>query len=230
VRSGSTSATVSIAAAVAIALGVGCAHPISIGIPGPGGSPGPSASPSPGVSSSPIPCGSPDINVSEFIAMTSTATATDDPNYGVINGYTDHYIDGFPSQTANVITVPSSTLIQFANLEPLPAQPPEIVHSAAALPTAFPSPSYTFPPSEQTALGTQISTTPWSTGPIGQDLMNFNICYSQTFTLPIGPGAYAFGDLQYFGLSNMRDVIVVSASARAHLRAYRGIRRATPAP
>jgi len=177
-----------------------------------------------------MPCGSPDINVTEFIAMTSTATATDDPNYGVINGYTDQYVGGFPSQTANVIVVPSSTLIQFANLEPLPAQPPEILHSAAALPTAFPSPSYSFPPDEQTALGTQISTTPWSTGPVGQDLVNFNICYSQTFTLPAGPGVYAFGDLKYFGLSNMRDVIVVSADAPIRRRGVGRLRRPTPAP
>jgi len=163
--------------------------------------------------------------------MTSTATATIDPNYGIIDGYTDQFVDGFPSQVANVITVPSSTLIQFANLEPLPIQPPEILHSAAAVPTAFPSPSYTFPPNEEAPLGTKISTQPWSTGPVGQDLVNFNICYSQTFTLPSGPGVYAFGDLQYFGLSNMRDVIVVSAATQ-HQRRQPGVplRRATPLP
>lgn len=225
-----TLTAVASATAVVIALAVGCAHPISVGLPGPGGSPGPSASPSPGASSSPMPCGSPDISVNEFIAMTSTATATTDPNYGVIDGYTDQYIDGVPSQVANVITVPSSTLIQFANLEPLPFQPPEIVHSAAALPTAFPSPSFTFPPSEAVALGTQISSQPWSTGPIGQDLVNFNICYSQTFTLPAGPGVYAFGDLGYFGLSNMRDVIVVSGSMEHTVKSHAELRRATPPP
>lgn len=217
--------------AVTVALGVGCAHPFRVAFPDPRGSSTPGGpSPSPGASGSPLPCGSPDPNVFEFIAMTSTATATDDPNYGVINGYTDQYIDGVPAQVANVITVQSSTLIQFANLEPLPFQPPEIVHSAAALPTAFPSPSYTFPPSEQMPLGTDISTQPWSTGPVGQDLVNFNICYSQTFSLPPGPGVYSFGDLQYFGLSNMRDVLVVSRSAPRSQRRYSRLRRPTPLP
>lgn len=215
--------------AVTVALVVGCAHANSVGVPDPRGSSTPGG-PSPSPSGSPVPCGSPDPNVFEFIAMTSTATATKDPNYGVVNGYTDQYIDGVPSQVANVITVASSTLIQFANLEPLPLQPPEIVHSAAALPTAFPSPSYTFPPVEQAPLGTKISAQPWSTGPVGQDLVTFNICYSQTFTLPTGPGAYAFGDLTYFGLSNMRDVIIVSGSAPRSHRRQQPLRRPTPLP
>lgn len=178
-----------------------------------------------------MPCGSPDINVSEFVAMTSTATATADPTYGIIGGYTDQYdVFGAPSQVANVIKLPPSTLLQFVNLEPLPNEPPEVFHSAAALPTAFPSPSYTFPPGEQAALGTQISAQPWSTGPVGQVLGSNEICYSQTFALPAGPGVYAFGDLQYFGLSNMRDVVVVSADAPArHISPHRR-RRARPKP
>lgn len=217
--------------AVTVALAVGCAHPLQLAVPDPRGSSTPGGpNPSPGASGSPVPCGSPDPNVFEFIAMTSTATATNDPNYGVINGYTDQYIDGVPAQVANVITVPSSTVTQFANLEPLPFQPPEIVHSAAALPTAFPSPSYTFPPNEEVPLGTVISNLPWSTGPVGQDLINFNICYSQTFTLPARPGVYAFGDLTYFGLSNMRDVVVVSADASVRHPSSRRLRRAKPKP
>ena len=162
--------------------------------------------------------------------MTSTATATADPTYGIIDGFTDQYdAFGAPSQVANVVTLPPSTLLQFVNLEPLPNEPPEILHSGAALPTAFPSPSFTFPPSEQVALGTQVSTQPWSTGPVGQVLGSSEICYSQTFTLPAGPGVFAFGDLQYFGLSNMRDVIVVSGSARMYGQ-VRPLRRATAPP
>jgi len=164
--------------------------------------------------------------------MTSTATATIDPNYGIIDGFTDQYdVFGAPAQVASVITLPPSTPLQFVNLEPLPNETPEILHSAAALPTAFPSPSFTFPPSEESALGTQIGSQPWSTGPVGQDLVNLNICYSQTFTLPAGPGTYAFGDLRYFGLSNMRDVIIVSGQARSHIgHTLKPLRRATPGP
>ena len=168
--------------------------------------------------------------------MTSTATATFDPIYGIVDGYTDQFFGGQPASVANVITVGSSSVIQFVNLEPLapipnpPATPTVIVHSAAALPTAFPSPSFTFPPQEQGTLGAQIAAQPWSTGAVGQDITGGNICYSQAFTLPIGPGTYAFGDLQFFGLSNMRDVIVVSAAATTRRQDHQTLRRATPRP
>lgn len=163
--------------------------------------------------------------------MTSTATASVDPNYGIVDGYTDQY-DAFgqPSQVANVVTLAPSTSLQFVNLEPLPNEPPEIIHSAAALPTAFPSPSYTFPPGEQVSLGTQITSQPWSSGPVGQDLVGANICYSQTLTLPAGPGVFAFGDLQFFGLNNMRDVIVVTANAQTKRYGTSPLHRATPVP
>ncbi|MGA8474902.1 MAG: hypothetical protein WB681_07510 [Candidatus Cybelea sp.] len=46
----------------------------------------------------------------------------------------------------------------------------------------------------------------WSTGrieaPVSQQ------CYSQTFTLT--PGIYYFGDLDYYNLSNFRDVLIVA--------------------
>jgi hypothetical protein len=165
--------------------------------------------------------------------MTSTATATMDPTYGTINGYTDQYVGGQPASIANVIQVTSSAIIQFVNLEPLPPSPspsatPQLIdHSAAGLPTAFPSPTYTFPPEELNPLGTEVSSLPWSTGQVTQDPVL--ICYSQPLTLPVGPGTYAFGDLTYFGLSNTRDVIVVSASAHTHTPVGR-VRRATPEP
>jgi hypothetical protein len=153
-----------------------------------------------------------------------------DPTYGTINGYTDQFVGGLPASLANVILVNSSAIIQFVNLEPLPASTPQIVnHSAAAVPTAFPSPSYTFPPQEEVALGSQVSSSPWSTGPVTQDLVNGFICYSQPFTVPAGPAIYPFGDLTYFGLSNTRDVIVVSASAHTYTPVGR-VRRATPEP
>jgi hypothetical protein len=233
---------VALLAAIAVAQVVGCAHPIPFALPGsgsspsPGVSPSPGASPSPGSSASPAPCGTPDTNATEFIAMTSTATATMDPSFGIVNGYTDQYIGNVPASVANVIRVSSSAVVQFVNLEPLaptpnpPATPTVIFHSAAALPTAFPSPSYQFPAQEQVALGSQVSSTPWSTGPVGQDPINFFICYSQPFTLPAGPGVYAFGDLTYFGLSNTRDVIVVSGSEKPRHRMPLRLQRATPRP
>lgn len=227
-------AAVSLILVVGAALDVGCAHPWPLAVPGPGSSaspsssPSPIASPSPGSSSSPVPCGTP--NATEFIAMTSTATATTDPTYGVIAGYTDQFVNGQPSSIANVIHVNSSAVIQFANLEPLPASTPQIInHSAVELPVAFPTPGYTFSPLAQNPIGSQISSQLWSTGQVTQDLVNNAICYSQPFTLPAGPGVYPFGDLTYFGLSNMRDVIVVSASAPIH-HAVARLRHATRTP
>ena len=229
---GRTLSSAAIVCGVCVALAVGCAHPLEVGVPGVGGSPSPGVTPSPGMSSSPMPCGSPNPSVAEFVAMTSTATATADPTYGIIDGYTDQYdILGAPSQTANVIMLAPSTLLQFVNLEPLPNESPEVDHSAAALPTAFPSPSFTFPPGEQGELGTQISTQPWSTGPIGQVIGSPGIlCYSQTLSTPVLPGVYTFGDLQFFGLSNMRDVVVVTGSARVRVWRFRRLRRASPVP
>jgi hypothetical protein len=227
----------------AVALVIGCAHLPKYAVPGVGGSPTPGDSPSPGASSSPgssptpADCGSPATDTTAFIAMTTTATATIDPTYGEVSGYTDQFDQfGDPSNVANVIDVNPTAVIQFVNLEPLGPQPspsatPDIIdHSAAALPTAFPSPEYQFPSDELLALGTEVSTQAWSTGPIGQDFYGGTICYSQAFTVPSGGGAFAFGDLTYFGLSNMRDVIVVSTTAEIKGTRYRRLRRATPAP
>lgn len=228
----------------AIALVIGCAHLPNYAMPGAGASPSPGTTPSPNPSGSPTAsptpanCGTAYPTAAIFVAMTSTATATNDPNYGVVNGYTDNY-DQFnaPSNIANVITAHPSDVIQFVNLEPLgpapsPSASPSIInHSAAGFPSSFPSPSYTFPPQLQTQTGAVISTSPWSTGPIGQDFSNQVVCYSQSFTLPAFAGKYYFGDLGFFGLSNMRDLIVVSNSASAQVRKfYPPFRRATPRP
>lgn len=215
----------SLALCALVALCIGCAHAMPYAVPGgagtpsPGSSSSPGASPSPGSSATPANCGIADLNATIYIAMTSTATATDDPNYGVINGFTDVY-DSFnaPSNVANVILARPSDVIQFVNLEPLgpspsPSTTPSIIdHSGAALPGSFPSPSYTFPPQETSQLGSVISSQPWSTGPIGQDFSGQTVCYSQSFTLPSSNGTFYFGDLHFFGLSNMRDLVVVSTS------------------
>lgn len=234
-----------LAVGVAIALVIGCAHFPNYAVPGAGGSPSPGTTPSPNPSSSPgssptpANCGTANPNSTIFVAMTGTATATNDPNYGVVNGYTDQY-DQFnsPSNIANVIVAHPSDVIQFVNLEPLgpapsPSASPSIInHSAAGFPGPFPSPSYTFPAQLQTQVGTVISTTQWSTGPIGQDFSNQIVCYSQSLTLPASAGKYYFGDLKFFGLTNTRDIVVVSNSAYEpeQRRHHPPFRRATPRP
>jgi hypothetical protein len=46
----------------------------------------------------------------------------------------------------------------------------------------------------------------WSTGRLASPVSEQ--CYSQTFTL--SPGVYYFGDLDYYNLSNFRDVLIVA--------------------
>jgi hypothetical protein len=234
---------ISLALGVLVALCIGCAHALPYAAPGGGGtpSPGPSSSPgsspSPGSSASPANCGVVNPNATIYIAMTSTATATNDPNYGVVNGFTDIYdSSNAPSNVANVILARPTDVIQFVNLEPLgpnpsPSASPSIIdHSGAAFPSSFPSPSYSFPPQETSQLGSVISSQPWSTGPIGQDFSGQFICYSQSFTLPSTNGTFYFGDLHFYGLSNMRDLVVVSTSRlKANPREARPpFRRAAP--
>jgi len=57
--------------------------------------------------------------------------------------------------------------------------------------------------------GTTLSSG-WSTGRI--PINGVGICFSQAFTLPFS-GTYYFGDLDFYNLTNMRDVIVISAAA-----------------
>ncbi len=74
---------------------------------------------------------------------------------------------------------------------------------------AFPAVPYAFPSADASQIGTAIGTT-WSTGRI--PINGVGICFSQTFTVP-SSGVFAFGDLDFYNLNNMRDVIVVSSAA-----------------
>jgi hypothetical protein len=166
----------------------------------------PSASPTP--TGSPGTCNDQAANTTVIIAMALAVAPTTDPTYGVINGYTTVDITtGTFSNVASVITAHTSDVVQFANAE-TGATP--ILHSAVNFPnaSAFPATPYTFPASTQQPLGTQISQSQWSTGPI-QSTSGTGVCFSQAFTIS-APGTYRFGDLSYYNLSNMRDVLVVS--------------------
>ena len=80
---------------------------------------------------------------------------------------------------------------------------------------SFPTAPYTFPTAAASPTATAVSTSSlWSTGrieaPVSQQ------CYSQTFTLR--PGIYYFGDLDYYNLSNFRDVLIVGSPPPARFR------------
>jgi len=190
-------------ALLALALcGAGCAH-LDVTV-------GPTAPPSP----TPTPTGSPGgcnnqaSNTTVIIAMALAIAPTTDPTYGIINGYTTVDINtGNFSNVASVITAHTSDVVQFANAE-IASTP--ILHSAVNFPSAnsFPATPYTFPSAAQQPLGTQISQSQWSTGPIQSSGLG-GVCFSQAFTISTA-GKYYFGDLTYYNLSNMRDVLVVS--------------------
>lgn len=189
-----------------------CAHlPVTIN-PNPTGSPQPtfssSSTPSPSPTGSSTACNGQASNVTVIVAMSLAIAPTSAPNYGTINGYTT--VDpatGTFGNVATVITAKTSDIVQFANAD-IGTTP--IQHSAVSFPnaTSFPATPYNFPSSTQQSLGTQITQSQWSTG-IVPGPNTSGACFSQTFTLP-SPGTYYFGDYNYYNLSNMRDVIVVT--------------------
>jgi hypothetical protein len=167
--------------------------------------------------------------------MASYITATPDPTYGVINGYSLISADGTTySNVAQPITVHTGDTVQFVNVEPGPgpSQSP-IQHSAVSLqgstfpvaPIATAAPTATasstasaspsavptvFPATAQDAIGSMISTQLWSTGRVDATASDSStLCYSQAFSTPV-QGTYAFGDYDYYTTTNMRDVIIVS--------------------
>ncbi len=190
-------------AAFVIALG-GCAH---ITYPS-GVTPGtPTPAPS---GTSTVTCNSSGSASAQIVAITPLITPTSVPTYGVIGGYA-LVVGGSVSQVAEVINVLPTDTIQFFNNDSAGSQ---VSYSAVGIPnvTAFPAATYTFPPSQTAAVGTQISSTAaWSTGLLGPQ------CYSQAFTLA-GAGTYYFGDYTYYGLANIRNVIVASTSAPQAVR------------
>jgi hypothetical protein len=189
---------------VALVGAAGCAHPFT-GMPSPGSSPSPRPSPSvsPGGSPSPSPAPCSTQNPAAYLVfMSANAAPTSDPHYGPLFGYTNN-VDGTgqPLPTT-IITVVQSTEVQFVNYDF------NQTHSAASVtgstfPPASPDP---FPSGATQPIGTSITTSPWSTGLV-QAATTF-YCFSQTFTTP-AVGTYLFGDLQTYGSTNTRDVLVV---------------------
>lgn len=176
----------------------GCAH-LS------GGS-GPSVTPTPTPSPTAIAatCVQTAAANAQIVAISPLITPTIDPTYGIIGGY-GLATTGSSSDVAAPIVVAPSATVQFFDDDQTGSQ---LHYSAAGIPdvTAFPSPSFTFPPSAATQTGTQINaTSSWSTGLLSGQ------CYSQAFTLS-GAGPFFFGDYTYYGLANIRDVIVVATS------------------
>ncbi|MGA8475004.1 MAG: hypothetical protein WB681_08055 [Candidatus Cybelea sp.] len=187
-----------------------------------GGGNGPIPTPTSSSTTSPTPgvCGTPTSNANlVVVAMGNNIGATSDPNYNTINGYTVVEAGSFSSQAMLIdkwlsqgvlAPITSKNVIQFTNVDSGGA-----LHSAVGFKgDSFPKAPYTFPTAAASPTATAVSTSKlWSTGrieaPVSQQ------CYSQTFTL--SPGIYYFGDLDYYNLSNFRDVLIVatpSANAR----------------
>jgi hypothetical protein len=135
--------------------------------------------------------------------MTANAAPTVDPTYGPLFGYTAA-VDGGTGQPspAAIITVPLNTHVQFVNYDF------GQTHSAASLsgvafPPATPNP---FPSGADQPIGTTISALPWSTG-IVAPFAGF-YCLSTSFSTPTA-GKFLFGDIQTYGSTNTRDVLVI---------------------
>jgi len=172
------------------------------------GSPAPTATPStaPSISPSPGTCGA-QATGAIYIAMSSTIIATNDPTYGPIFGYSLTDSSGNAGTTTVPLVLKPNDIVQFYNAEPAATAPS---HSAAGfLTAAFPAVPYAFPSADSSAFGSAIGGN-WSTGRI--PINGVGICFSQTFTVP-ATGVYYFGDLDFYNLTNMRDVIVVSSVA-----------------
>ncbi len=164
------------------------------------------ASASPGTGSSSGTCGAQASNV-VYIAMSSTITASSDPTYGTVSGYSLADANGNATTTTSPLLLKPNDVVQFYNAEPAAAAPS---HSAVGFSIAsFPTVPYTFPAADASAIGTTIGTN-WSTGRI--PINGVGICFSQTFIVP-SSGVFFFGDLDFYNLTNMRDVIVVSSMA-----------------
>jgi len=174
----------------------GCAHLSSGSVP----SPTPTASPTAIAAT----CNQTAAANAQIVAISPLITPTIAPTYGLISGY-GLATSGSSSNVAATIVVAPSAGIQFFNDDQANSQ---LRYSAVGIPgvSAFPGPTFTFPPSTVTQTGAQINaTSSWSTGLLpGQ-------CYSQVFTIS-GPGAYFFGDYTYYALGNIRDVIVATSS------------------
>lgn len=149
------------------------------------------------------------------------------PKYGTINGYSVVQGGSFPgramliNQWLNqgvVSPITSKNVLQFANVDNGGA-----LHSAVGFKgNSFPPVPYTFPTAAASPTATAVSnSTLWSTGRV--EAPASQQCYSQTFTL--SPGVYYFGDLDYYNLSNFRDVLIVATPGPYSIRVLRQLRQ-----
>jgi hypothetical protein len=187
----------------------------SLNLGGSGGN-GPIPTPTSSSTTSPTPgvCGTPATSSQlVVVAMGNNIGATYTTKYGTINGYAvvehgyfpykaaliDHWLNG----SGGTVAITSKNILQFTNVDNGGA-----LHSAVGFEGhSFPSVPYTFPSAAASPTATGVSNTKlWSTAriepPVSQQ------CYSQSFSLT--PGSYYFGDLDYYNLSNFRDVLVVA--------------------
>jgi hypothetical protein len=188
-----------LAAAAFLTAVAGCAHLTYGSVP--------SVTPTPTGSISPTqaPCIQTATANAQIVAMSPLITPTIDPTYGLINGY-GLVTSGGANNVASTIVVKPTDVVQFFNNDQASSQ---LRYSAVGIPnvSAFPNPTYTFPATAVDQFGTQINNTQyWSTGLLAGQ------CYSQPFTILAG-GTYYFGDYTYYGLGNVRDVLIASTSA-----------------
>jgi hypothetical protein len=182
-----------------------------------GNGPGPIPSSSPTTSPTPGVCGTPSANANVVeVAMGNNIGATYTQKYGIINGYAVVENGRFPyiamlinqwvNGTDNTGPITSKNVLQFTNVDSGGAQ-----HSAVGFKgDSFPSVPYIFPSPAASPVATGVSaTTLWSTGRVDAGVSQQ--CYSQAFTL--SAGTYYFGDLDYYNLSNFRDVLIVATPA-----------------
>jgi hypothetical protein len=190
----------------------------SLNLGGGGGSSIPTPTSSATTSPTPGVCGTPNSNSNlVVVAMGNNIGAVTVAKYGVINGYTVVENGSF-SNKATLINqwlnqgvlspITSKNVLQFTNVDTGGA-----LHSAVGFKgSSFPPVPYTFPSPAASPVATAVSTgTLWSTGRVQAPI--YQQCYSQTFTLY--PGMYYFGDLDYYNLSNFRDVLIVATPTPA---------------
>jgi hypothetical protein len=200
---------------IALILCAGIAACTSLDLGGTGPAPNPTSSatsgPTPGV------CGTPASNPNlVLVAMGNNIAPTYTTAYGIINGYavieknqfpyTAMLINQWSNGSGSTQKITPQNVLQFTNVDSGNTQ-----HSAVGFKgDSFPSVPHTFPSAAASPVATAVSTgSLWSTGRIDPPISQQ--CYSQAFTL--SPGVYYFGDLDYYNLSNFRDVLIVATTA-----------------
>lgn len=172
--------------------------------------------PTPTSSNTPTPapgtCGTPSASVNlVVVAMGSDIGPVTVPKYGTINGYSVVENGSFSGRATiinqwlnqgAVTSITSRNVLQFTNVDSAGA-----LHSAVGFKgNSFPPTPHTFPSAAASPTGTAVSTgSLWSTGRVAAPVSQQ--CYSQAFSLT--PGTYYFGDLDFYNLSNFRDVLIV---------------------